>query len=179
MKIPNTGQKKALVIVDVQASFLNERSSYIVANIKHLINAKIYDYYADAVFYCDEDSLWNIQCDWVLPKNSETKTVFEIETALKESLHIEKSSRSAFRGNQDLIAELRKNQITEVHIVGTETNDCVLATALDAFDLGFLPYVIEECCESKTETGHNLGIDLLRMHSMSNNSCLAPTVHIP
>lgn len=65
-----------------------------------------------------------------------------------------------------------------MHIVGTETNDCVLATAFDAFDSGFLPYVLEECCESATKGRHEMGVKLLRIQGMSNNRCLVKTKRI-
>lgn len=61
---------------------------------------------------------------------------------------------------------------------GTETNDCVFATALSAFDVGFRPYVLEECCEALYEGRHVQGLQLLRYQKLTNNSCLAKTIEV-
>lgn len=65
-------------------------------------------------------------------------------------LHVIKDTRSTFKGNQDLAAYFKERGIEEVHLVGTETHDCVLATAYDAFAAGFPVYALEECIESGT-----------------------------
>jgi nicotinamidase-related amidase len=43
MKIPFTKLKKALLIVDVQDSFINIRNKYIIPNIKKIIENVYYD----------------------------------------------------------------------------------------------------------------------------------------
>lgn len=180
MNIPVTGNKKALLIVDLQPAFIKPHNRHIINNIKALLENVTYDCYAEAVFHAEEDSLWQKQQQWFCPKNNDTRTVEEIRPLLKQHqpLQILKSTRSAFRGNQDVRAYLLARDVQEVHIVGTETNDCILATAFDAFDSGFLPYVIEECCESGTEGRHEMGLKLLRIQGMSNNRCLASTTRV-
>lgn len=180
MNIPNTGRKKALLVVDVQPAFMRDHNRYILQNITTLLENVQYDAYAEAVFHAEEDSLWKVQQEWISPQNDKTHTEPEIEEPLSrhDPLKILKSSRSMFKGDQDLEAFLRSNNIEEVHLVGTETNDCVFATALDAFDRGFLPYIIEECCQSATPGRHEKGVELLRMQGMTNNRCLADVVSI-
>lgn len=98
--------------------------------------------------------------------------VSEVGEALApfEPLEVVKDTRSVFRGDRDVRKYLRERNIAEVHLIGTETHDCVLATAYDAFDSGFLPCVIEECCESGTPGRHEEGLKLLRWQNMTNNS---------
>ncbi len=98
--------------------------------------------------------------------------------ASTKPLRVHKHTRSVFRGNQDVAAFLKEKGVEEVHLVGTETNDCVLASAFDAFDSGFPVYVLEECCESATEGRHQMGLDILRLQGMTNNRCLANTVDV-
>jgi len=81
-------------------------------------------------------------------------------------------------GDQDVADYLHSLGIEEVHLVGTETNDCVFATAMSAFDLGFRPYVLEECCEALYKGRHMQGLQLLRYQKLTNNSCLAKTVNV-
>ena len=56
MNIPKSKRKKALIIVDVQPVFLNEKNRYVVSNIAHIIREVPYDLYINAVFYADRNS---------------------------------------------------------------------------------------------------------------------------
>jgi nicotinamidase-related amidase len=84
---------------------------------------------------------------------------------------VDKETKSVFKGDKNVASILREKNITEVHIVGLDTNDCVLATAYESFDLGFVTYVIEECCQSSlSEELHKYAIEILRGQNMTNNS---------
>jgi nicotinamidase-related amidase len=180
MKLPNTGRKRALIVVDLQPAFIKDHNSHIIPKVKALLEQVSYDAYVEAVFSAEKGSLWDIQQAWVCPESPETRSVDEIRKLIesKNPLKVHKHTRSVFRGDQDVVTFLKKNNIEEVHIVGTETNDCVLATAFDAFDSGFPVYVLEECCESTTKKRHQLGLELLRTHKMTNNRCLADTIDV-
>jgi nicotinamidase-related amidase len=180
MRLPDSDRKKALIVVDLQPAFIKDHNSHIVPKVKALLERVAYDAYVEAVFSAEKDSLWDVQQKWICPEDEETHTVDEIRELLasKKPLRVHKHTRSAFRGNQDVAAFLEEKGIEEVHLVGTETNDCVLATAFDAFDSGYPVYVLEECCESATPGRHQMGLDLLRLQGMTNNRCLANTVEI-
>ena len=175
MKIPFSKRKKALILVDVQPGFLNQRNKYIIQNIKDLINNISYDCYIESIFHAEKGSLWQKQTGWILPKDDTFHTVPELLDAVKDKdvLHVEKETKSVFKGNPDIQTELRKRHIEEVHIVGLDVNDCVLASAYEAFDLGFYTYVIEECSEaSDSEDIKNTGFEVLRHVNLTNNSCI-------
>ena len=177
MQIPNTNRKKALIIIDVQPAFMKPHNEYIVKNIINLIQTEEYDLYIDAVFSAEEDSLWSQQQEWFAPNNKDTVTDPEISNVLqgKNGLSIAKQTRSVFYGDKDLAVVFKEQGIEEVHIAGTETHDCVLASAFSTFDEGYPVYVIEECCESATSGRHEQGLMILRQQKMTNNSCLAET----
>jgi nicotinamidase-related amidase len=68
---------------------------------------------------------------------------------------------------------LQDNEIEEVHIVGVDTSDCVLASAHESFDLGYFTFVIEECCQvAHDRTLHEKAVDILRFGKLTNNSCI-------
>jgi nicotinamidase-related amidase len=179
-------RKKALIIVDVQPIFLNKNNKHILSNIAERINTIPYDLYVNAVFYADKDSIWKKQTGWSVPKK-EAKTESSIKKLLdkKENvINVNKQTKSVFKGHAgfetfryfkvendlcDVKGVLHHNDIEEVHIIGLDTNDCVLATAYEAFDLGFFTYVIEECTQSSEGNEiHGKAIDLLRHVGLTN-----------
>lgn len=180
MKIPQTNRKRALIVVDLQPAMVKPHNGHIVPKVASLIKQVPYDAYVEAVWCADAGSLWETMMEVMQPLGSNTRTVDEVRSLLaaKQPLQVLKSSRSVFKGDQDVSAYLNERGIEEVHLVGTETNDCVLATAHSAFDEGFIPYVIEECCEALYEGRHNEGVRLLRYQKLTNNSCLAETVDV-
>jgi len=180
MKFPDTGRKRALIVIDVQPAFIKPHNRHIIPKIVSLIEKVPYDLYIEAVFYAEKGSLWDVQQQWICPMGEDTHTVPEIATALKahKPTKVLKETRSAFKGRPAIQDVLQAQGIEELHLVGTETNDCVFATALDAFDLGYPVYVLEECCEAATKGRHQQGLTLLRYQGMTNNSCLAQTINI-
>lgn len=175
MKVPWSDRKKALIIVDVQSGFLNDRNKYIIDIIKTLIGNTSYDFYVESAFHAEKGSLWEKQTNWTLPKDKNSKTVEELSALLsnKSHLHMEKQTKSTFKGIPDLDNKLKKRGIEEVHIVGLDANDCILATAYEAFDLGYFTYVIEECTESSSsEEIRDVGFKILQHLNLTNNSCV-------
>ena len=174
MKIPQSNRKKALFIVDAQPASITKRNRYAIDNIVRLINEINYDFYVEAIYHAEKGSLWEKQSNWTCPKDEKFHTVNEIKKALatKELLHVEKETKSVFKGIPPLLKKLKQKSIEEIQVVGFDTNDCIMATVLESFDLGFFTYVIEECSEaSTTQENHNHAIALLRHLHLTNNSC--------
>lgn len=180
MKIPRTNRKKALIVVDLQPAMLKPHNDHIVPRIASLIEQVPYDAYVEAVWHSGDGSLWGEMMNVDHPQDETTHTVDAVRKLLAahHPLQITKTSRSVFMGDQYVAKYLHDRGIEEVHLVGTETNDCVFATAMSAFDLGFRPYVLEECCEALYEGRHTQGVQLLRYQKLTNNSCLAKTKDI-
>lgn len=180
MKLPNTQRKRALIVVDLQPAMLKPHNDHIVPRIASLIEQVSYDGYVEAVWHSGDGSLWGEMMHVDHPKDEATRTVDAVHKLLAphHPLQVTKTSRSVFMGDQDVAKYLHDRGIEEVHLVGTETNDCVFATAMSAFDLRFRPYVLEECCEALYEGRHAQGLQLLRYQKLTNNSCLAKTIEI-
>lgn len=175
MKIPDSGRKKALILVDVQPGFLRARNSHILPQIQKLLEKVSYDLYVSCIFHAEKGSIWDIQTHWTLPKDKDFKVDDSIERLLgdKKILRIEKNAKSAFKGDVNLLLALRNSLIQEVHLVGLDANDCVLATAYEAFDFGYFTYVIEECTESSdSESMRDTGFAALRHVNLTNHSCI-------
>jgi nicotinamidase-related amidase len=167
--IPHPEKKRALILVDIQEGFLNDDNRWIIPNIKNIINEGGYSLTVEAVFHADPDSLWDKQIKWLFPMQP---TIPEIKLLLNSStITTTKISRSAFKGDKNLVNIFKQNSIEEVHIVGLDTNDCVFATAQESFDLGFFTYVLEECtAASEGEEYREAAIKILRHLRMTNHT---------
>jgi len=173
MKIPITWRRKALIIVDVTETFTLDRNKYIIENINKLIKEVNYDLFVTCVPYNKKWSLWTEQVWWndLVDKVDVLDKSIKKSLSWKESIKISKITKSAFKWDVKLEKVLKDKDIEEVHIVWYETNDCVLATTLEAFDLGFYSFAIEEACETwKTEINHKNALSILEYINLTNNS---------
>lgn len=175
IRVPNTNTPRALLVVDVQRGFVKGNPKTI-ERIEKLIQEVPYTLYIHGLFHTEKGSTWDKQLDWTFPKkNTKFKELPIIRKLLaeKNAVEIIKETKSIFKGKPQLLAILKKKKIKEVHIVGFDTHDCVLASAHEAFDLGFISYVIEECTGSSN--GDSLKrhtVKLLRDAEMTNHSKL-------
>ena len=177
MNIPDSRRKKALILIDIQHIFLKRKSvkKNMICNVQKVLSKVPYDMYIEAVFFADKNSLWQQQTNWCAPRDKQTTTINKVAMLLKDKhvVSLMKSTKSAFKGNKDIKNILHKKRIKELHIVGVDTNDRVLATAYEAFDLGFFTYVLEECTASSgSSLLHKNALSLLRYVNLTNNSCV-------
>lgn len=154
----------------MQSGFLLDHTRWIVPNVKEIIEQGGYELFVEAIFYADPGSLWERQTSWTFKLEP---TIPEIKKSLsdKSSILVIKNTKSVFQGDIDLVRLFKEKGIEEVHIVGVDANDCVLATAFDSFDAGYFTYVIEECIESSN--GSNLrdsALTILRNADLTNHS---------
>lgn len=56
---------------------------------------------------------------------------------------------------------LRNAGVKTIAICGVVTNNCVLQTALPAWDLGYTVYVVEDACAADTEHIHTAALDVM------------------
>lgn len=173
MKIPLTWRKKALIIVDVQDWFIVDRNKYIIPKIEKIIKHIEYDLIVSTLAHNKKDSLWIKQIWWeeYLEENDHREKSIVKAIDSKKHIFIEKASRSAFKWDIFLKTILKEQDIKEVHIVWIESNDCVMATALESIDYWFFTFVIEEATETRTtEINHKYALDILRYLKLTNNS---------
>lgn len=169
ISIPNPDRKRACIVVDVQGKFVGDHES-LVANISALIDQTDYDLYVEAVFHADKGSLWDRQTGWTFELEPTVPGLGDILRE-KNALLVTKTTKSVFGGDKDILKIFKEKGIEEVHIVGIDTEDCVLATAYDSFDAGFFTYVIEECTASSSgKAMHEYAIEILRNTDLTNHS---------
>jgi nicotinamidase-related amidase len=177
IKIPNTARRKALFIIDVQPPTLTEGAKKLIPSMVKMIDRTEYDAYVEAIFFADEQSMFFKQNGFLRHRDEAGKTAEEIRTTLvrktKPHILVEKNTRSCFKALNapELTSFLKHHKIEEAHFIGFDINDCVLASAYDAIDLGYFAYVIEELCHhwEANELLKESAIAIYRRQNMSNN----------
>ena len=103
--------KKALIIVDVQPVFITRRNEYVVGSIVAFLRREQYDLYVESIFHAEHGSIWDKQTGWICPKGKNFHTDKRILQALegKRAVHVEKETKSVFKGNKDLAKLFKKS----------------------------------------------------------------------
>ena len=186
MKIgqPVAGMRRALLIIDVQPATITDAAARnVVHDIARYIAASTYDAYVIATFSAPEDSMFGRQLKWTLSAEAagptEPAIVHAVQTKARPFMEMAKTQRSVLKGAgaNDVVVFLDRQEIDEVHLVGFDINDCVLATAYDALDRGYFTFVIEEC-SSRTDSDRvviDATLTVLRKQRMTNISALFPS----
>lgn len=149
--------KIALFIIDVQEEFLN-------GHTKHLppLMARLQQQYSRVFvtrFVNPPDSPFRKLLDHRTPHpdNIEPRLTFLLAHHAKVR---NKSTYSAL--DRRLITELHMSGVSELHLAGNDTDACVMATALHAFDQGLTPVVLADCCASSAgPTVHEAALKML------------------
>jgi nicotinamidase-related amidase len=155
--------KALLLVLDVQKGFVkSEPTKTMVPRINRLIErwqAKgwliVYSRFINL-----PGSNWERLRDWhELTNEPDTELCDDLTVA---SPYVFKKSTYAAWSNETAMV-CATHQVSEVVIVGVDTNECVLATALAVFDAGLIPWIVEDCCASSGgDEPHQLALQLLR-----------------
>lgn len=158
-------KRSALIIVDAQQFFFNEKShgyvqasNTILPNISWLVS--LYrEHHLPVIFTrhsLEENESPGIMGKWwgdvIRDSNPDSQVTFELQPR-SEDIVIKKNRYSAFR-NTGLADILREMKVTTVVIVGVLTHLCVESTARDAFMEDFETYIVIDATASDSEKLH-------------------------
>ncbi|MEQ8193786.1 MAG: isochorismatase family cysteine hydrolase [Rhodospirillales bacterium] len=147
-----------LMIIDVQRGFINEHTRAIPAGIEALQNG--YKSVIATRFINPEGSMHRRLMGWkrFAPGSGDVELAF---TPRHDARVIDKTAYTA--ASAELLDELRRGGIEEVHLCGIATDNCVLKTAVDLFEAGIKPVVLADHCASHGGPEcHACGIRLLK-----------------
>ncbi len=161
--------RNALVIIDVQNYFVNKHTRNLPKKIGNFVqkNKSKFNYVIFTKVVNKPDSNFVRQLRW---KKCFKSPQIDIHPSLRKfAVNVfEKTSYSAFK-SKSFINFLQMNKIKELYICGTDTESCVLATALEAFDLGYKVKVLKNLCGSHLgEIFHKAGITTIQKNLESN-----------
>ena len=144
--------KSALIVIDVQNYFLNSSTRHLPEKIAKFIskNKNEFDFILFTKFVNSKKSNFRRFFNWRKCHSSPDTDIAAVLSKFvnknKKNVFV-KNTFSAFKSKK-LIAFLKNKKINTVHLCGTDSDACVLASAFDAFDLGFSAHVIKELCAS-------------------------------
>lgn len=149
-----------MIIVDVQNCFVNENTRHILDGIKKAVPE-----YAEVLFtrFMNHDKS-NFAAHGYHKCKSGDENAIHPDLAEEAEKHpvFTKHTFSAFKAD-GIFEYLKEKNIAEVHICGTDTEACVMASAYEAFDLGFRVKVLYGLCAScNGEKLHAEGVEILK-----------------
>lgn len=148
-----------LLVIDMQKGFITDHSRHVITRIQTLLNQKIFEYVIFTKFINTIDSPFQRVMNWYrLQEPSETDIVDELLPYANEI--VEKNIFSAF--TVALEQRLHTINAKNLYLVGLDTEACVLKTTLDAFEKGFIPYVLSYyCASSEGSDYHEAGLKVI------------------
>ncbi|AIT09336.1 Isochorismatase [Candidatus Francisella endociliophora] len=147
--------KNALIIIDVQNFFITEDMHQLPRQIKELIISKNFDHVIFCKFVNDPQSNFYKILDWKYCEESPDIDIHpEMLEFVNENNVFEKSTFSAFKS--ELPVFLNKENINKLYLCGVDTDACILASAFDAFDLGYDVEILIDYCQSSNGDKANL-----------------------
>ena len=150
----------ALVVIDVQNGFISKSSMHIIPRIKKMLVKNKFDHVIFTIFVNPKQSPWKKWMGW---HNVSKSPEIDIVQELSAFAHhvFEKNTYSSFTDSFEKF--LKNEKITELYLVGIDTEACVFKTALDAFEKGYRPIVLSKYCAShESASYHKLALKLLR-----------------
>ena len=138
--------KKALLIVDVQNGFVNDKTKHIPPSVEKLQYS--YDLVIATRFVNLPDSPYRRLIKW----NHLSPGTDEIELAFKpkeDVIILDKYIYSCI--NDSFVNMLEENEVDAVDICGIDTDICVTKCAVDLFERNITPYVLKDYCATHAE----------------------------
>ena len=140
---------KALLIVDVQNGFINEKTRHIPALVEELQYQ--YDLVIATRFINLPDSQYRRLIKWnrLSPNSNDIELAFKLKD---DAVIVDKYIYTCI--DDDFMELLREHNIDAVDICGIDTDICVTKCAVDLFERDVTPFVLKDYCA--THAGQDL-----------------------
>lgn len=147
-----------LLIIDVQAGFINEWTSHVPSRVASLQDG--FDNILVTRFYNPQKSLYRKLIGWSGFSLGAVDTQLAF-TPDPGATIVDKSTYSCV--NEALVGNLRRDGIPRVHLCGIGTDGSVLMSAVELFEAGIEPVVLAHACGSAAgHADHQAGLQILR-----------------
>lgn len=157
--------KKMLVVVDLQRSFINLNTEFVIDKIKKLVNSNEFDKVIFTKFINNEDSIYVNKLNY---RGCLTNEEQEIMIDTKDNIVLNKEIYTVYSNRfKDIVDEFK---INEIYLCGIDTECCVLKSAFDLFEMGYDVKVLKDYCAcTHGIKSHMNALDILRRNIGYNN----------
>ncbi|MBE8965067.1 cysteine hydrolase [Nostocales cyanobacterium LEGE 12452] len=157
-----------LLVVDMQNGFMSDKCRHIIPTIIKLIerflaDGKLVEF---TRFINTNHSNYVKLIHWSkLMQEPETSIIDELQPYINNIF--DKPYYSAF--TETFSSFIFINKISKIYLCGIATDSCILKTAIDSFERGIEPVIIEDACSSHGgQQAHDAGIFLLKRNIGKN-----------
>lgn len=154
---------QCLILIDFQYAFINKHTEAVVLKTKEAIKSKVFKYVIFTTFVNKADSSFVKNIDYKKCfKSPDTDIVPLLLEFSNKNNTFSRTAYSVFKSKK-LVKFLKENNIEEITLAGLDTDACVLASAYDAFDLGFKVSINEKLSGSTQGISfHKKAVDILK-----------------
>jgi nicotinamidase-related amidase len=152
----------ALIVIDAQNGFRNSHTEQVLPILVSVV-AKSENPILFTRFINTSDSSFERFLKWKkMYGGLEIEIVPELVPFVASAHVFDKTGYSAMK-NDLFLAALQKLGVDSIELCGFDTDACVLATALDAFEMGYRTFVRADCCASGGgDRFHQAGLEILK-----------------
>ncbi|HEY8108954.1 MAG TPA: isochorismatase family cysteine hydrolase [Patescibacteria group bacterium] len=162
--------KTALIVIDVQNYFVNDRTARVPGKIADHIRLRKPELAFFTRFINKESSQFVKMLNWRECMSSPDVDLSpEIKAFAGEPNTFDKTGFSIFR-SKSLTSRLKEENVTHVQLCGIDIDACVLASAYEAFDRGYRVEVLDGI--SGSHHGEDLGraaVDIINRNLRSKS----------
>jgi len=124
---------RCLLLIDVQNGFVSPKTEYVINRIKDLLEKEHFDHVIATQFVNEEGSPYRRFIKWEKLSGPPETDVLDIVKENAEKIFVKNVYSAA---NDEILAFLEKNKVTEIFLSGIDTDCCILKTAADFFEKG-------------------------------------------
>lgn len=156
--------KNVLIVIDLQEGIISDKTVKVAKNIRDLLDSGKYYAVIATKFTNMPGSSFDSFLGWTGMMGEEEQALLPFVEEHADII-VNKCSYSCVKNTnfiQSLVA-LYDGLPDEVTLVGVDIDACVLATAIDLFEMGIKPIIIEDCVGSSGgDECHEAGMLLLK-----------------
>lgn len=154
--------KTALVVIDVQNYFVNDKTKELPKKIANYIEQNNFDFILFTQFVNQKDSNFIKLLHWEKCfSGPDTNIDLKLKKFVTKDNLFKKTSYSIFK-SPTFMKFLKNHNIKKLFLCGIDTDSCVLASAFDAFDLGYEVHVLKELSSSHSgQSFHDTAIKII------------------
>ncbi len=142
-------KKDALLVIDPQNYFMDgPHTRHLSMKIRGLIENGKFDFVIFTKFVNSRKTGFSKILKWKKCMGGrDIGIVEELKPFSSGKNTFLKDTYSPFK-NAAFVKFLKARKIVTIYVAGTDTDACILSTAMDAFDLGFRPIILKNFCAS-------------------------------